>query len=192
MAETRARYSTVSLTLHWLTAVLVIAQIGLIWAHEGTEGAISREFVNLHKSVGLTILVLTLARLAWRIGHPALPLPEGTPVWQRLLARGTHGLFYVFLLAMPLVGWAASSAAGRDIVWFGLFEWPLLPIGGGRDAARGLMELHETAAKLLIALVVLHVVGALKHHFVDRDDVLHRMLPILPRPADRSAPPPSA
>ena len=90
-------------------------------------------------------------------------------------------LFYVLLLAMPLVGWAASSAAGRDIVWFGLFNWPLLPIGGGREMAGNLMDVHETAAKLLIFLVVLHVIGALKHQFVDRDNVLHRMIPLIPR-----------
>ncbi len=181
MAEPRNRYSTVSLTLHWLTAVLVIAQIALIWAHEATDGPASREFVNLHKSVGLSILVLTLARLGWRIANPAIPLPAETPRWQKLAARATHVLFYVFLLAMPLVGWAASSAAGREIVWFGLFEWPLLPIGGGRETAGDLMDVHETAARLLIALVVLHILGALKHHFVDRDNVLHRMIPLIRR-----------
>ena len=181
MAEPRNRYSTVSLVLHWLIAGLVLTQLGLVWAHEATEGSASREFMNLHKSVGLSILVLTLARLAWRIANPAIPLPAATPRWQKLAARGTHVLFYVFLVAMPLVGWAASSAAGRDIVWFGLFEWPLLPIGGGRETAGSLMEAHETAGKLLIALVVLHVLGALKHHFVDRDNVLHRMIPLIPR-----------
>jgi cytochrome b561 len=181
MAEPRNRYSTVSLVLHWLIAGLVLTQLGLVWAHEATEGSASREFMNLHKSVGLSILVLTLARLAWRIANPAIPLPAATPRWQKLAARGTHVLFYVFLVAMPLVGWAASSAAGRDIVWFGLFEWPLLPIGGGRETAGSLMEAHEIAGKLLIALVVLHVLGALKHHFVDRDNVLHRMIPLIPR-----------
>ena len=181
MAEPRNRYSTVSLILHWLTAVLVITQIVLIQAHEATDGPISREFVNIHKSVGLSILVLTLIRLGWRVANPAIPLPPDTPRWQKLVARGTHVLFYILLLAMPLVGWAASSAAGRDIVWFGLFEWPLLPIGGGRDVARDLMDLHESAAKLLIVLVILHVAGALKHHFIDRDNVLHRMIPLIPR-----------
>ena len=181
MAEPRNRYSTVSLILHWLIAALVVTQIGLIWAHEATDGPISREFVNLHKSVGLSILVLTLARLGWRIANPAIPLPLEMPRWQKLLARSNHVLFYVLLLAMPLVGWAASSAAGRDIVWFGLFNWPLLPIGGGREMAGNLMDVHETAAKLLIFLVVLHVIGALKHQFVDRDNVLHRMIPLIPR-----------
>jgi cytochrome b561 len=181
MAEPRNRYSTVSLTLHWLIAALVVTQIVLVSAHEATDGAASREFMNLHKSVGLSILVLTLIRLGWRIANPAIPLPAETPRWQKLAARTTHVLFYVFLLAMPLVGWAASSAAGRDIAWFGLFDWPLLPVGGGRETARALMEVHELAAKLLIALVILHILGALKHHFVDRDNVLHRMIPSIPR-----------
>jgi len=181
MAEPRNRYSTVSLTLHWLTAALVVTQVLLISAHEATDGPLSREFVNIHKSVGLTILVLTLARLAWRVANPAIPLPDRVPRWQKLLARATHVLFYVFLLAMPLVGWAASSASGRDILYFGLFEWPLLPVGGGRDTARDLMDLHETAAKGLYVLIFLHVAGALKHHFIDRDNVLHRMLPFIPR-----------
>ncbi|MBU1385042.1 MAG: cytochrome b [Alphaproteobacteria bacterium] len=181
MAEPRNRYSTVSLVLHWLIAALVVAQIALISAHDATEGALSRELVNLHKSVGLSILVLTLARLGWRIGNPAIPIPDSTPRWQKIVARGTHVLFYVLLLAMPLVGWAASSAAGRDILWFGLFEWPALPIGGGRETAGQLMDLHELAAKGLYVLIFLHVAGALKHHFIDRDNVLHRMIPLIPR-----------
>ena len=179
MAEPRNRYSTVSLTLHWLTAALVVMQVLLINAHEANED--TRLFIDLHKSVGLTILVLTLARLAWRAANPAIPLPERAPRWQKLAARATHVLFYVLLLAMPLVGWAASSASGREINFFGLFEWPLLPIGGGRDVARDLMDLHETAAKALYVLIALHVAGALKHHFIDRDNVLHRMLPFIPR-----------
>ena len=181
MAEPRNRYSTVSLVLHWLIAALVVTQIVLVMAHEATEGPASRELLSLHKSVGLSILVLTLVRLGWRIANPAIPLPMAMPRWQKLLARTNHVLFYVLLIAMPLVGWAASSAAGRDIVWFGLFNWPLLPIGGGREMAGNLMDVHETAAKLLIFLVVLHVIGALKHQFIDRDNVLHRMIPLIPR-----------
>ena len=181
MAEPRNRYSTVSLILHWLIAALVVTQVLLIQAHEATDGPISREFVSLHKSVGLAILVLTLGRLGWRIANPAIPLPDATPRWQKLLARATHVLFYTLLIAMPLVGWAASSAAGREIIWFGLFDWPLLPIGGGRDVARSLMDWHETGAKVLYVLIFLHVAGALKHQFLDRDNVLHRMIPLIPR-----------
>ena len=181
MAEPRNRYSTVSLILHWLIAALVVTQVALIWAHEATNGPISREFVQIHKSVGLGILVLTLGRIGWRIANPAIPLPDPMPRWQKLLARTTHVLFYAFLIGMPLVGWAASSAGGREIEWFGLFVWPSLPIGGGREMAGNLMDLHRLAAKALYVLIALHVIGALKHHFVDRDNVLHRMIPWIPR-----------
>ena len=178
MAEPRNRYSIVSLILHWLIAALVVTQVALITVYESTE---SRDFVNAHKSVGLTILVLTLVRLGWRIANPAIPLPDTMRRWEKLLARATHILFYAFLIGMPLVGWAASSANGREIVWFGLFQWPLLPIDGGREMAGQLMDLHELAAKALYVLLALHIVGALKHHFVDRDNVLHRMIPWIPR-----------
>lgn len=181
MAEPRNRYSTVSLILHWLIAALIVVQVLLIQAHEATDGPISREFVQIHKSVGLTILVLTLGRIGWRIANPAIALPDAMRRWEKLLARATHVLFYVFLIAMPLVGWAASSAAGREILWFGLFEWPALPIDGGRETARDLMDLHELAAKGLYVLIALHLAGALKHQFIDRDNVLHRMIPFIPR-----------
>ena len=179
MAEPRNRYSTVSLILHWLIAALVVTQVALVAGHEAIEG--DRALLNLHRSVGLSILLLTLGRLGWRVANPAIPLPDAMRRWEKLLARATHVLFYAFLIAMPLVGWAASSAAGRDILWFGLFQWPLLPIGGGREVAGRLMDVHELAAKALYVLILLHVAGALKHHFVNRDNVLHRMIPWIPR-----------
>ncbi|MDZ4111527.1 MAG: cytochrome b [Brevundimonas sp.] len=178
MAEPRNRYSQVSLILHWLIAVLVIGQIALIMAHDATEDG---PWMGLHKAVGLSILVLTLVRLGWRIANPAIPLPAEMPKWQRVMARGTHVLFYVVLIGMPLGGWAASSAAGRDIDFFGLFNWPLLPISGGREVAGQFMDAHEMGAKVLYVLLALHILGALKHHFIDRDNVLHRMLPFIPR-----------
>jgi len=122
-----------------------------------------------------------VARLGWRFANPALPMPPGTPRWQRIMARTTHVLFYAVLILLPMTGWLASSAAGRDISWFGLFNWPLLPIGGGRETAGTLMSLHGTLPKLLYGLVGLHVLAALKHHFINRDNVLHRMLPFIPR-----------
>lgn len=183
MAEPRSRYSTVSLLLHWTIAVAVLAQIGLIMAHDATEGPLSRELLQMHKAVGLTILVLTLVRLGWRLANPLIALPAGMPPWERILSRGTQFLFYAVLLILPLTGWLASSAAAREISWFGLFDWPLLPIGGGREVAGRFMGVHEMVVKLLYLLIVLHVAGALKHHFINRDNVLRRMLPfIAPRP----------
>lgn len=183
MSEPRNRYSGVSLAFHWLTAALVLTQVLLITAHEATDGPMSREFVQIHKSVGLTILMLTLARIGWRVANPAIPLPDEMPRWQKLLARTTHVGFYVLLIGLPLGGWAASSAAGRGIEWFGLFPWPDLPVPEGRDVSRAFMNAHKLGVKVLYVLLALHVAGALKHHFIDRDNVLHRMLPfILRRP----------
>jgi cytochrome b561 len=181
VAEPRNRYSVVSLILHWLIAALILTQVLLITAHEATEGLLSREFIQVHKAVGLSILLLTLGRIGWRIANPALPLPDTMKRWEKILARATHILFYVFLLAMPLTGWAAVSATGRELSWFGLFNWPLLPISGGRDAFRAIIGIHELVMKGLYVLIALHVLGALKHQFVDRDNVLHRMIPWIPR-----------
>lgn len=181
MAEPRNRYSPVSLALHWIIAIAVLGQVLLITAHESTEGALSGQFIMLHKSLGVTILVLTLLRIGWRLAHPAIPLPAHTPPWQKLAARANHVLFYVVLIVIPLSGWLASSAAGRDFAWFGLFDWPLLPVGGGREIAMRFMSLHELVVKALYVLIGLHVLAALKHQFVDRDNVLHRMIPLIPR-----------
>ena len=180
MAEPRNRYSTVSLLLHWVTAALVLAQILLITAAEA-EGSNRGLWMMLHKSGGITILVLTLARIGWRIANPAIPLPDDLPRWQKLFARATHVLFYVVLLALPLTGWLAGSAVGRGFDYYGLFAFPLLPVGGGRETAGLLMDIHRALPKLLYVLLALHVIGALKHQFLDRDNVLHRMIPLIPR-----------
>lgn len=181
MAEPRNRYSAVSLTLHWLLAALILVQVILINVREGTEQPLSGQLIGWHKSIGLTILVLTLVRIGWRLANPALPAPAGTPAWEKIAARVTHALFYVALIAIPVTGWLASSAGGREIEWFGLFQWPLLPVGGGREAAKGYMNLHELAMYGLYGLIALHVLAALKHQFINRDNVLHRMIPLIPR-----------
>ena len=179
VAERGPRYSTVSLILHWVIAVLAVAQILLISASD-QEGPNQGLWMMLHKSGGVTILILTLVRIGWRLKHPAIPLPATTPRWQRLAARTTHVLFYAVLLIMPLTGWIAGSAAGRGFEYYGLFDFPLLPIGGGRETAGLMMDIHGAVVKGLYVLIALHVLGALKHQFVDRDGVLARMIPFLP------------
>jgi len=181
MAEPRNRYSAVSLAFHWGLALMVLVQVLLITAHEATEGPVSREFVQVHKALGLTILVLTLARIGWRIANPPLAAPAGTPAWQRFAATTTHVLFYGLLIGLPLGGWAASSAGGRAIAWFGLFTWPALPLPLDRALAGRFMDAHEAGVKVLYVLLALHILAALKHQFVDRDNVLHRMIPLIPR-----------
>lgn len=180
MAEPRNRYSIVSLVLHWLIAALVLGQIVLITLAE-PEGPNRALWMMLHKSGGMTILALTLFRIGWRIANPAIPLPDAMARWEKIFARATHVLFYVVLLALPLTGWLAGSAMGLGFLYYGLFQFPLLPVGGGRETAGVLMAIHTTLPKLLYVLLALHVLGALKHQFVNRDNVLHRMIPIIPR-----------
>jgi len=180
MSQPSPVYSNVSIALHWIIALLVFGQIGLVMAHDATEGEMSRTLINLHKSGGMLILVLTLVRIGWRFKEPVIALPAETPGWQKLLARAVRVGFYAILIALPLAGWAASSAAGRDLSFYGLFNWPLLPIGGGREAARELMGMHELGAKVLYVLLILHIGAALLHQFVYKDNILRRMLPFIP------------
>lgn len=181
MAEPRDRYSTVSLLLHWGIAALIVVNILLV--NQADE--VSRDqrgfWMMLHKSVGISILLLTLVRLGWRIANPAIPLPESVPGWQKLIARGTHVALYGLMLGIPLAGWASGSAGGRELVLFNAIPWPNLPLPQDRGLAKDIIEVHELLVKSLYVLVGLHVAAALKHHFVDRDGVLARMLPFLPR-----------
>jgi len=141
---------------------------------------------GLHKSFGLTVLALTVLRLLWRLvaGTPA-PVP-GTPRWQSFIAQATHGALYVILLAMPLSGWLYNSASGFPLKWFGLFALPKL---SGYDAGVKAFALaaHEWLFIALAVIVAVHASAALKHHYLDRDATLSRMLPGLPEPAGRDA-----
>ncbi|WP_426165881.1 cytochrome b [Sandarakinorhabdus sp. DWP1-3-1] len=188
--EYPGRYSTVAILLHWITAVLVIGNLvgGLgndCWFDSpdpATQQA-GATLVALHKSIGLTILVLTLVRLAWRLTNPPPPLPTHMTRGEVVLARTTHVAFYLLLLLMPLSGWAMVST-GRHIgpvSWFGLFDVPPLPLP---TSLGGLFhESHETIGLIMMLTLVLHVAGALKHHLFDRDNVLARILPRVRRRA---------
>lgn len=179
MTQPSAVYSNVSIALHWIIALMAVGQIVLISLHDSAaEG--DRTWIIGHASVGMTILALTLVRLAWRLKEPWKPMPVDTPRWQRGLARATHIGFYLVLLGMPLAGWAAFSAFGRPIDYFGLFNLPMLPMPQSRDLGGSIMDMHELAAKALYVLIGLHVLGALKHQFIDRDNEVRKMLPVLP------------
>jgi cytochrome b561 len=179
-----AHYSGFSLTVHWLTAILVLAQILIVWISADMPRPDRGLWMSGHKSIGLVVGLVTLMRLGVRLKHPAIPLPEAIPRLERLAARGVHISFYTLLIAMPLAGWFASTALGRPINFFWLFEWPAFPfVTENKALGRGLMELHEYAGKFLIGLIGLHVLAALKHYLVNRDGVLQRMAPFLPSQA---------
>lgn len=183
-----SRYSSGAILLHWLMALMIVGQIAAgVWMneaiHEPDTKALAFKVYQLHKSIGLTVLLLTLLRLLWRFTHRPPALPAHMKNWERMLARFSHVGFYLLMLAVPLSGWAMVSASpfGLPTIYFGLFEWPHIgPLAALADkpAAEHLFkEMHEVLAFGTVALLVLHIGGALKHHFIDKDDVLARMLP---------------
>jgi cytochrome b561 len=178
------RYDRASIILHWTIAALILIQIGLGWTmnevmpdHSPAQAAI----LPVHISVGLTILLLVLVRIGFRLTHRAPALPPGIALWERLLARASQLVFYVLMLAMPLTGWALVSLGGKPIKFWGL-PWPILPAMGvlfGSPAPRPVRhELSHIHVYILIWIVLinlaLHVAGALKHQF-DGSPVLWKM-----------------
>ena len=171
-----ARYTAVAIALHWLMAIAVIGMLGVgLWMGELKNSPFKIEIYTWHKWTGLTILVLAIVRVLWRVLRPPPPLPP-MPRWQEIAADGSHYLLYGLLFAMPLTGWLMNSAAGFPLTWFGLFKVPAL-ISKSRDAFEFWQETHEVLSRVLIGLILVHVAAALKHYWVDRDEVLSRMLP---------------
>jgi cytochrome b561 len=177
--QNRGRYSSVAIILHWLIAVLII--LNFIGAEEAEElkGAERAWAMAGHKAFGITILVLSILRVVWRITHAPPPLPESLKSWEVALSRVVHWLFYILIIAIPLTGWAQHSAysGGAPVSIFGLFDFPGLPLAKDKATLELFHELHETLAKLMLVLFVLHVAGALKHQFFDKVPSLRRMFP---------------
>lgn len=193
------RYSGVAIVLHWLIAIAVLAMIPMgLWMSEAIsdpeQQAAAYAVFQLHKSVGFTILALTVMRLVWRLMHPVPALPAGMPAWERFAARATHAAFYGLLLLLPLTGWIYVSAGWTidfdralnvATSWFGLVHIPHLnSVASADEATRRViafraMHAHEWMAWGVLALAAAHIAAALKHHFHDRDAVLAGMAPWL-------------
>ncbi len=141
-------------------------------------GAAQNQLYDLHRSFGALILGIAAMRLLWRLFAPPPPALEGLPRWQELAARGTHYALYVLLFAVPLMGWAGTSAFGAPIFVFGLFELPPI-LSQNRDLAMVLLTTHKLLAFTLCAVLALHIAAALHHHFIRKDATLRRMLPRL-------------
>ncbi|MWV29393.1 cytochrome b/b6 domain-containing protein [Aurantiacibacter rhizosphaerae] len=169
--RTTQRYSTVAIVLHWLIALALAAEIALGFAMPKDASGFAA--FQLHKSIGITILALSLLRLGWRVTH-ARPAPIERGV-TGFLAAAVHVGFYIFMIAMPLTGWALVSTDPSDIptLLYGVVPLPHLPLGQGVNGLAG--EAHELLAWGGLALFALHVVGALRHHFLIRDGLLARM-----------------
>ena len=171
------RYTGVAIALHWLLALAIIGMLGVgLWMTGLKPSPTKIEVYTWHKWIGLSILALAAVRLVWRAYHPPPLYAASIPVWQLRVATSTHRLMYLLLFAMPFTGWLQNSAAGFPLTWFGLFKVPAL-VGRDKDMFAFWQQTHEVLAWTLIALIALHVLAALKHHFGDRDDTLRRMLP---------------
>lgn len=172
------RYTGAAIALHWAMVPLVLAQIALGWWMIGLPGeppGVQAPWYNLHKSLGMTLGLLLLLRLAWRIRHSPPPLPERIPPWRRRAARASHFLLYACLLVMPLSGSLGSSFSGYPIRYFG---WKLPGWGWSAPALKELFgTIHYVTVWILMALIALHAAAALRHLLVDRDGVFWRMWP---------------
>jgi cytochrome b561/polyisoprenoid-binding protein YceI len=172
------RYSSIAIGLHWLTATAIVVQLALAWRMETSAGQAKFDLIQLHKSVGFTILALTVLRLAWRATHRAPPYPAAMAVWEKWLAAATHWLFYGLLIALPLSGWISVSTSPLHIptLLYGQIPLPHLPVPAGLYKPAG--GAHMVLAFSLIGLLLLHVAGAVKHQVVKGDErVLPRMAP---------------
>ena len=183
-ASPATRYSRGAMVLHWLLAALVLAQIALgLYGASGAEekNDAAQSAIQLHKTLGILILLLTVVRIGWRLGHKPPPLPESMARVHRRLVGCAHALFYVLLVVLPLAGWWLSSAVPdprRHAFGLGLFDIPFLPVPRGWASAGVAHFVHTNLAWVMIALVGLHIGGVLKQHFVDKNDILKRMLPL--------------
>lgn len=174
-----SRYTGVAIALHWAMAILILFMIWLGWNMDDNEAR-----YQLHKSVGITLLFLTVARIAWRLLNPPPPEPEGLKPWEQRLSGAVHFAFYALMVIIPLAGWLLVSISPFQIstVLYGAIDWPHLPftsgLRSGNDALHAIVEnVHSKGAWVIIVLLGLHVAGALKHELGGEDGVLKRMIP---------------
>uniref|UniRef100_UPI0035CBD0E9 cytochrome b n=1 Tax=uncultured Sphingomonas sp. TaxID=158754 RepID=UPI0035CBD0E9 len=181
------RYSKVAMVLHWVVALLILTNVALAWTWPNLADAQVRPAIDLHKSIGITILGLAVLRILWRFGHRPPPLPRGYAKWEVGASHVVHWGLYAILFAMPLTGWIMDSAykdaASHPMFLYGLFQWPRLGFimaldpGTKKAVHDGFGAAHEIIAYAVYALVGLHVAGALKHQWLDGTKELQRMWP---------------
>ena len=174
---TEPRYTSVAIALHWLIALMILVSfsVGLYMADLSLSPTKLRLY-SWHKWAGVTIFTLVLIRCLWRLTHAAPPLTGAMPRWQRTAAQASHYLLYALMIAIPLSGWLMSSAKGFQTVYFGVLPIPDL-LEKNKELGETLNLLHTSLNYTMIVVVIAHAAGALKHHFIDKDDILRRMLP---------------
>jgi len=175
--NTTRSWGSLSKALHWIIVLLIINQWIIAERADALPNGLAKlQVLAWHKSFGITILMLAAIRLVWRLMNPTPELTTETKPWERALAKLSHLLLYALIFAMPLTGWMMSSARNFPVSWFKLFQLPDL-VSPGEQTFHQMLDLHHLLFKVLVGVALLHVAGALKHHFYDKNDVLKRMLP---------------
>lgn len=174
MIEPEERYNRIARALHWAIAALVLGNIAGGLLHDALEDVVN--LMPLHKAVGMTVLALTLVRIGWRLTWTAPPHPAGMSALEVAAAKAVHASFYALMLAMPLTGWIMASAGKYPLTWFGLFDLPKLPVTRDSALYSAGHEGHEILGWVFLALALLHIAAALRHHVLIKDNVLRRMM----------------
>lgn len=179
LTAARTRYSNVAIALHWLIGFAIIGNLAGGLLHDSMAPAMRSSVMALHKATGITILMLSVFRLVWRLTHRPPPYEATLAGWQKATAKATHWVFYVLIIAIPFSGWLMTSAGGRKypLDWYGLFGIPFLPVTQDKGLSGAANGAHENLSYLLIALLLLHIGAAMKHVFLDGDGIFARMLP---------------
>lgn len=178
------RYHVGAIILHWVVALFLLATLFLgLFLDQIPNGPDKFTAYQLHKSLGISVLLLGVFRLIWRLTHKVPALPADMPAWEKLVAHVTHWIFYILIIGIPLSGWALVSASPLNIptMLYGLVQWPHLPgfdMVENRKALKDMIgDVHEFLAYSVLVLFVLHVGAALRHHFIMRDETILRMTP---------------
>lgn len=183
------RYTAVAIALHWILAILLISMVFFGWYMEDLRDGLFagtvpldqvQQAYNFHKTTGMLVLLLSLARLGWRLTHKTPGMPDGMKAWEKLAAHTVHGAFYVLMIGMPIMGWIASSASELPSFLFNNPDLPLprLPVPQSEGLHEATASIHGAGGWPILVLFGLHAGAALKHQFLDRDGLLARMIPL--------------
>lgn len=176
-----SRYNAVAIFLHWVIALLVLFMIGLGLYMDHVPVSDPGPLHQLHKSVGIVTMLLIVVRVIWRLTHKAPALPKDMPTAQRMVAGGMEGLLYLYQIVLPVTGWLMVSSMAMPIVLFGLVSWPLIPLPQSVMDSGSLAEImpdvHNWLAWTFGGFIALHVLAALYHRFIRKDQVVQRILP---------------
>ena len=177
MSTSIQRYNNTAMALHWLVALLIFAAFPLgVYMHDLPLSPTKLQYYSYHKWIGITILLLVIARVVWRFTHTPPSLPASTPRWEVVVSHITHIALYGLLIVIPLSGWLMSSAKGFQTVWFGVLPLPDL-VEKNKELGELLSTVHQGLNVFLFLLVAMHIAAVIKHKFIDHDQILERMLP---------------